>query len=143
MSRRGLSLLEVVFTASLLAVVLMILMNIIPTAMLSVRKSEHRVVAQTVAQAVLDECRAAPFSRLVSNQSLNTASPGPLGDLLRRCKQEGNDHVVFEPRLVVSSVSGTTVPRDSLCQLEVTVTWKYRDETYLVERRLRLSSLSR
>jgi Tfp pilus assembly protein PilV len=143
MSRRGLSLLEVVFTASLLAVVLMVLMNVIPTAMLSVRKSEHRVLAQTVAQAVVDECRAAPFSRLVSNQSVNTSTAGPLGDMLRRCKQEGTDHVVFEPRLVLSTVPGTTVPRDSLCQVDVTVSWKYRDDTYSVERRLRLSSLPR
>jgi uncharacterized protein (TIGR02598 family) len=143
MNRRGLSLLEVVFTASLLAIVVMVLMNVIPTAMLSVRKSEHRVVAQTVAQAVVDECRAAPFSRLLNDQSVSAATPGALGDILRRCRQEGNDHVVFEPRLVVGTVSGTAAPRDTLCQLQVTVSWKYRDDTYSLERSLRVSSLSR
>ncbi|MFN8613053.1 MAG: hypothetical protein U0931_36280 [Vulcanimicrobiota bacterium] len=138
------TLIEVVFTASLLAIVFMVLLSIFPTAMFSVRQTEHRLTANNIAQAVLDECRSGPFANLVTDCSVDLSTPGALGDILRRSQQKGDDGMVFEPTLVVSkSPVSPTLPRATICQLKVEVSWKERGQNFHISRVLQLSSLNR
>ena len=143
MRPRGMTLIEVIFTASLLALVFMVLLSIFPTAMFSVRQTEHRLTANNIAQAVIDECRSGPFARLVADATVDKTTPGPLGDILRRSDQKGDDKMEFETTLRVSSSPTASVPRNTLCLVAVEVAWKERGQTYQVQRRLQLSALNR
>lgn len=143
MRPRGLSLIEVVFAASLLAVVFMILLSIFPTAMFSVRQTEHRLVASGIAQAILDECRSGPFLLLEENAEIDQTSPGYLGDLVRRSLHPGDDGVSYQARLRVRSSPTSTVPRNSLALVEVVVSWRERGRDYELQRSLQVAALSR
>ena len=143
MRRRGISLIDVVFTASLLAVVFMILLSIFPTAMFSVRQSEHRLVAGGIAQAILDECRAGPFSHLASDQSVDLTTTGALGDILRRSNHKGDDGMEYVPTLTVAPSPTSTVPRSTLAQLRAEVSWYERGQTRTVVRILQVASVNR
>lgn len=140
---RALSLVEVIFTVSVLALVFMVLLNVLPTSILSVRKSEHRLTAGSVAQAVLDECRSAPFEYWEADNSYDTASPAPVGPLLQRCRRTLADGVVFEPKMQVGPVTGSGAPRATLAQIRVTVVWTARNESLSLVRELRLSPVLR
>ena len=140
---RALSLIDVIFTASLLAVVFMILLSIFPTAMFSVRQTEHRLVAGGIAQAILDECRSGPFLRLATNQVVDATTMGPLGDVVRRCNHLGDDGMAYVPRLTVAASPTSTVPRNTLAQLTVEVSWHERGQTLKVTRILQVASLNR
>ncbi|MBS2035972.1 hypothetical protein JST97_13365 [bacterium] len=143
MSRRAMTLIEVIFTASLLAIVFMVLLSIFPTAMFSVRQTEHRLTANNIAQAILDECRSGPFSRLTTNTSVDLSTPGALGDVLRRSNQKGDDGMEFEPTMKVTGSPTSSAPRSTLCQLKVDVAWKERGQTFHVARVLQISALNR
>lgn len=135
--------LEVIFTASLLAIVFMVLLSIFPTAMFSVRQTEHRLTANNIAQAVLDGCRSGPFSNLVANQTVDLTTMGALGIILRRSNQQGDDKMVYTPVLKVAASPTSTVPRNTLCQLTVDVSWHERGQTLRVTRILQISALNR
>lgn len=141
--RLGLSLIDVVFSASLLAVVFMILMNIFPTAMFSVRQSEHRLVAGGIAQSILEECQSGPFTHLVANQNVDLTTPGPLGDILRRSNHKGDDGMDYVPTLAVANSPTSAVPRSTLAQLRVEVSWFERGQVRKLERILQVASISR
>ncbi|MBN9418878.1 MAG: hypothetical protein J0I12_25730 [Candidatus Eremiobacteraeota bacterium] len=143
MKRRGMTMLEVIFTASLLAIVFMVLLSIFPTAMFSVRQTEHRLTANNIAQAVLDGCRSGPFSNLVANQTVDLTTMGALGIILRRSNQQGDDKMVYTPVLKVAASPTSTVPRNTLCQLTVDVSWHERGQTLRVTRILQISALNR
>jgi hypothetical protein len=143
MIRRGLSLVDVIFTASLLALVFMVLMSIFPTAMFSVRQTEHRQVAASVALAVIDECRSGPFLPLASNGNYDVSSAGPLGDYLRRQRLTGADGLDYVPSLSVTAVNGSSVPRESLAQITVTVRWKEKGRDLDLVRTLAVAALNR
>jgi len=143
MKRRGLSLIEVVFTASLLALVFMVLLSIFPTAMFSVRQTEHRLTANGIAGAILDGCRSGPFTNLLNDQTVDGTTPGALGDILRRSDLKGDDGTVFAASLKVAPSPTSTVPRSTLCQLTVDVSWKERSQTLHITRVLQVSSLNR
>ncbi|ODT62143.1 hypothetical protein ABS71_16165 [bacterium SCN 62-11] len=137
------TMLEVIFTASLLAIVFMVLLSIFPTAMFSVRQTEHRLTANNIAQAVLDGCRSGPFSNLVANQTVDLTTMGALGIILRRSNQQGDDKMVYTPVLKVAASPTSTVPRNTLCQLTVDVSWHERGQTLRVTRILQISALNR
>lgn len=143
MNRRGFSLIEVVFAASILAVVFMILLSIFPTAMLSVRQTEHRFVAGGIAQAILDECRSGPFSLLADDQDVDETTVGVLGDKLRRSIHRGDDGASYRATLRVGPSPTSSVPRRTLAHLQVQVTWRERGKDYTVQRSLQVASLSR
>jgi len=143
MKQRGLSLIEVIFTASLLAIVFMVLLSIFPTAMFSVRQTEHRLTANGIAGAILDGCRSGPFTNLATDQTVDLTTPGALGDILRRSNLKGDDGMVFTPTLQVGPSPTSTAPRTTLCQLTVDVSWKERSRTPDITRVLQVSSLNR
>jgi type II secretory pathway pseudopilin PulG len=144
MKRRAMTLIEVIFTASLLALVFMVLLSIFPTAMFAVRQTEHRLTANNIAQAILDECRSGPFSNLTADKNVDLTTPGALGDMLRRSNQKSDDGMDFQPTLVVSaSPNSATLARSTFCQLKVVVSWKERGQTFHIDRILQLSALNR
>lgn len=143
MRRRGLSLIDVVFTASLLAIVFMIILSLLPTAMYSVRQSEHRLQASALCLAILDECRAGPFSRLQSDTSADASTPGPLGDLIRRNQRPGDDGTVYTAHLEVGPAPHSSVPRSTLATVQVEVRWRERGQTLQIGRTTQISALNR
>ena len=143
MKRRALSLIEVIFTASLLAIVFMVLLSIFPTAMFSVRQTEHRLTAKGVAGAILGGCRCGPFTNLTTDQTVDLTTPGALGDILRRSNLKGDDGMIFTATLQVAPSPTSTAPRSTLCQLSVDVSWKERSRTPHITRVLQVSSLNR
>jgi len=143
MNRRGFSLIEVVFAASVLAVVFMILLSIFPTAMFSVRQTEHRFVAGGIAQAILDECRSGPFSFLATDQDVDETTVGPLGDMVRRSIHPGDDGVSYHATLRVGPSPTSSVPRTTLAYLQVQVRWHERGRDHVVQRSLQVAALNR
>ena len=138
------TLIEVIFTASLLALIFMVLLSIFPTAMFSVRQTEHRLTANNIAQAIIDECRSGPFTNLTTDKTVDLTTPGTLGDILRRSNQKGDDGMDFQPTLVVSgSPYSATLPRNGFCQIKVDISWKERGQTFHINRVLQLSSVNR
>lgn len=65
MRRRGISLLEVVFSLFLVALVILVLTNLFPTSALAVRRAENRVQADLLAEAITAEQASRPFEELV------------------------------------------------------------------------------
>ncbi|MEW6278458.1 MAG: hypothetical protein AB1758_07555 [Candidatus Eremiobacterota bacterium] len=140
--RRGMSLAELILTATLLALIFIFLLNILPTTMMSIRQAEHRIRASAVAQAILDECASGPFRDLQANATYIPGSPGPLGAMLGRQDLRMDDGVVLQPTLEVSA-GAAGVPRDRLARVRVIVTWQERGRQLRVIRELKISCLQR
>ncbi|HEY4002563.1 MAG TPA: prepilin-type N-terminal cleavage/methylation domain-containing protein [Candidatus Xenobia bacterium] len=60
--RRGFSLAEIIFAMSLFSLVVLGLFQLYPTSLLTIRQSEHRMQANSLALGTLDSYRAYPFS---------------------------------------------------------------------------------
>lgn len=137
--RRGFSLIETIFAASILSIVLMVLFNLYPSSLLAVRRAEHRLEATTLAQSILESKRAMPFSQLTgltvdtdyevpgSDPTWTDPLTPPAGDpgqaKTRYIQQvlSREDGVVLRPRFRVFTVAGTDPTR--LLGLRVTVEW--------------------
>lgn len=70
--KRGFTLLETIMATMLLAGCMLLLFNLYPASALAVRRSQDRMQADAVAQSLLAELRAQPFSALTLGQ---TAEP--------------------------------------------------------------------
>lgn len=141
MRRRGLSLLELIFTASLLALVFMVMLNVVPTAMMSVRQGEHRVAANALAQSIMDECQTMHFQPFRADRTYIPGSPGVVGAMLDRQPRTLEDGTVFEPTLEVSGIAG--FERRSLAHIRLTIAWKEKVGRRSITRELDLSSVLR
>lgn len=64
--KRGFSLAEVILSTLVLSLVMMTVFNLFPSSALAVKKGEHRLTAEALAQAGLEGCRALPFNLLVA-----------------------------------------------------------------------------
>lgn len=141
MTRRGLSLLELIFTATLLALVFMVMLNLLPSAMMSVRQSEHRVRASALAQAIMDELSSMSYTDLEQDRTYIIGSPGDIGAMLARQERTLDDGTVLEPTLEVSGVAG--ISRRSLAHVRLTLSWKERTGPRALVRELDISSVLR
>ncbi|MHB2019229.1 MAG: type IV pilus modification PilV family protein [Candidatus Xenobia bacterium] len=74
--RQGFSLIEVIFAASLLSLVMLMMFNLYPSSLLTIRQAEHRLEATALAQSILEQYRAGPFSTLTT-----ILLPGGTGNL--------------------------------------------------------------
>jgi hypothetical protein len=61
MSKSGVSLLEVVVALGLVAVIMPLILNLLPSSMMSLRRSERLAVATTLAAYRLDEAQLLPY----------------------------------------------------------------------------------
>jgi type II secretory pathway pseudopilin PulG len=116
----GFSLVEIIMATSLLSLVMVMMFNLFPTSLLTIRQAEHRVLAFNFAQEVVEQERAASFqSVLIPQVGL---------DLDGFTKRTGSDNVQYISELLV------TVPTDSLFtpphRLVVTVNeyWNEKNE---------------
>lgn len=141
MRRRGLSLLELIFTATLLALVFMVMLNLLPGSMMSVRQGEHRVRANALAQAILDELCSGPYSQIQNDGNYTVASANPIGAMLGRQDRELDDGTVLDPVVEVSAVPG--ISRRSIAHVRLTITWKERSGFHKIVREMDISSVLR
>ncbi|MBI3924234.1 MAG: hypothetical protein HY319_01715 [Armatimonadetes bacterium] len=131
MTRRGLTLVEIIVSAALLVVIFMLLLNLFPLSLFGVRQAEHRAEAVMRARSILESLSGGPFSRL-ENGSYDTGAPGPYPDLLAVEKTE--DGVELRPALEIGDVpafDGNPYPR--LKRLKVTIAWEGRHPSQIVQ----------
>lgn len=109
---RGASLLEAVAALFLLSLVLIFLLNLLPSARLTDLRAENRLQAGTLAQSALARAQAGSFDALVVGQKTD------LGDVT--CGT-----TVFDQQEQVAAVSGSGADR----LRDVTVTVRWREKT--------------
>lgn len=72
--KRGFSLAETLLGFALISLVVVLVINLIPSSMATVRSSEQRYRAETLAQNVLEERAGLPFSQLAVGLSQDLGS---------------------------------------------------------------------
>lgn len=133
--------LELIFTATLLALVFMVMLNLVPTAMMSVRQGEHRVAANALAQAIVDECETMHFRHLQADRTYIPGSPGAVGAMLTRQARDLEDGTVLEPTLEVAGLPGYN--RRSIAHLRLTIAWQEKTGRRSLTREMDVSSVLR
>jgi hypothetical protein len=109
MRGRGLSLLETVFASGLLAGVVFFLLNLYPASALAVRRTQDHMQADQIAQTIISQQQAMPFSKVVTPAS-------QMDEVVY-----GNTH--YKPVLEVFTVPGTDP--NVLKRVRVTITWEW------------------
>lgn len=127
---RGFSLIETVVSASLLAMVLLVIVSTLPSVYLVQNRGRYRLAAHQLAQSLLEERRALPFT------ALNVNSVTPLDPRII----DGTT-IQLKPTLEVKAVSGHQPAH--LLDVRVTVTWEFQSKTESVVHELRLLNLRR
>ncbi|HEY4002564.1 MAG TPA: prepilin-type N-terminal cleavage/methylation domain-containing protein [Candidatus Xenobia bacterium] len=126
-ARRGFSLVEVIFAASLLSLVMLMMFNLYPTSLLTIRQAEHRLQANSLAQAVLESYRAGPFASTYGGTA--TVSPGVVNSFQSPSglPSYGIDGVQYWTEALASpSIDGAGSCR--LVDLRVTCFWDERSD---------------
>ena len=120
--RRAFTLLEVLFSASFLAFFFFAIISLYPSTIFSVKQSEHRLAANALAQEMLDQCSAGPYSSLVAG-TWTAAAPGRLTFIADR---KLADQTVLRP--VVTVAEGPTPnTRARVREVTATVNWLERN----------------
>lgn len=125
--RRAFTLVENLLAFTLISLVLILLLNLFPGSMATVRKSEQRFKAITLADAVLEQQAALPFSKLTvpSSQDLDPVD---------------YEQTHYSRRLEILPVAGED--QSWLKLVRVTVSWTYRQQPRQVVQELRVHRLA-
>lgn len=135
---RGFSLVEVIFAASLLSLVMLMMFNLYPSSLLTIRQAEHRLQATAKAQAILEQDRAGSFTVLQSataspTQALFVLTPTPTctgydNGTKSYVVADGNDNGTYylAERTVATPTPEGATPR--LLSDTVTVYWNERQD---------------
>ncbi|MGE0489677.1 MAG: hypothetical protein AB7S38_10735 [Vulcanimicrobiota bacterium] len=115
--KRAFTLAETIFATFVLALVMMTLFNIFPSSALAVKRGEMQLLADSVAEAHLEQQRAMAFD------SLAIAAESYLPD-------QDLKGLHFKPSLTISAVPGSDV--DRLKSVNVNVYWSFRERNYKV-----------
>ena len=118
----GLSLVETVFSFTILVLVILFSMSLAPSSLLTLARSHHQIQAATLAQSHLDQQR----TRLWDSLSSGTLSPYTL-----------DDGLVLNPELEVEPIN----PRAK--RVRVTVRWKERETKVSVFREVVMAKVNR
>lgn len=108
MRKPGLALLEVVLSAGILFMVMLILLNLATTSIWGSKEGGERLAAESHAQSLLEEFRAKPFSGYPLDQPIS-------------CPSYLEDGTEFRAVLSATAVGGASP--QALRQLQVAVTW--------------------
>ena len=119
--RRGYTLVENLMAFTLIALVMILLLNLFPSSMATVKRSEQRYEALTLAGNVLEQQAALPFTKLVPGSVVESE----VGD--------------FKIRTEVRKIDGEDP--SWLKTVRVTVSWTYQEQTREVVRELRVHRL--
>lgn len=122
MTRRAFTLVENLLAFTLISLVLILLLNLFPSSMATVRKSEQRYQALTLADSLIEQQASRPFSKLV------------VGNVLDEDRQEYHLHTE------IMALPGED--QAWLKNVRVTVSWKYREQPRQVMREMRLHRLA-
>lgn len=102
-ARRGLSLMEVVVTTSILAMVFMLVANLFPTSFMALRTSGQRMEAESLAASLLEDYRSRPHSQLPVGLDVSPQTEGPYQARVRVMAVSGEDpNYLVEIRVEVS-----------------------------------------
>lgn len=105
--RGGLSMLEVVLSAGILFLVMLVLLNLATTSLWGSKEGGERLAAEAHASSLLEQYRAAPFATYPLDQPQTSV--------------QTEDGTEYRMRLLASPVQG--VSPDRLRQLTVTASW--------------------
>lgn len=136
--RRGASLVELVLTISLLAVVFLLILNLVPSVIFGGVEARHRLQAGQIAGELLDTCAARPFTALQLG-TYNPTNPGRLAGYLNDVTTD--DQVTFHPEVTISSVTG--LDPKHLKRVRATVRWRERNKDLHVARVRSVSGIRR
>ena len=118
----GFTLAEVIMACGILSVVVVMVTNLLPGAVLLLRGSEHRLQATRIIHRGLETARSTPLQQLLLHPLVQS--------------QEG----IFQIQTAVTAVAG--VPADKLAQIQVRVKWSEFDRSRSIEMLTYVSSLS-
>ncbi|MGE0493602.1 MAG: prepilin-type N-terminal cleavage/methylation domain-containing protein [Vulcanimicrobiota bacterium] len=90
-ARRGLSLMEVVVTTSILAMVFMLVANLFPTSFMALRTSGQRMEAESLAASLLEDYRSRPYSQLPVGLDVSPQASGSYQARVRVVPVSGED----------------------------------------------------
>ncbi len=113
MRMRGLSLSEIVLSTFVLLLVVLVVFQLYPSAVASVRVSGQRMQAEALAESILSQAMEKPFHQL----AVGPAAPLPT--------VQGRG-TVFEPSLQVLAVTEPGIDPDRMRALRVRVSWRDR-----------------
>jgi hypothetical protein len=119
--RRGASILEGLVAFSVAATVLILLLNLFPSSMATVRSTEHRTQAAAWAASVLESRAGLPFGKLEV-------------DSVEDLRKQTHGEIEYKARFDVRAVPGEDARY--LRALRVTVTWEERNRQRHVTREL-------
>ena len=124
----GLSLIEVIFSLALLAGVALLVLNLFPTSMVTVKKAEQRMQANLLAETLLAEQAAAPFETLLVG-----------GPPLTRTERVGN--VEYNTRVVILEIPDRNT--DYLKNVRVSIDWKVQNLQHSLVRELWVANIKK
>lgn len=104
----GISLLEVIVSAGILFLVMVLLLNLVTTALHGTVQGEQRLAAEGLALSILEEVRSLPFERLE--------------DLTHGMPEQKLGRTVYHPTLSVRSVTGFSPAQ--VKEIKVAVEWE-------------------
>ena len=127
MKQRAFTLVENLLAFTLISLVLILLLNLFPGSMATVRKSEQRYKAITLADAVLEQQAALAFSKLSvpTSQDLDPVD---------------YEQTHYTRHLEILPVTGED--QAWLKLIRVTVSWTYREQSRQVVQELRVHRLA-
>lgn len=130
---RGFTLVETIFSALVISLVILAIMNLYPSAMVAIKRSEGRIQANLVAQSVLERMRTVKFEDL---------SPGyvpPAGPPFDPVSLDG---VTYTPTVEVYDPD-PAVGHDFTMAIRARVGWEVRGQQYEVVQETWVHALKR
>ncbi len=124
---RGFSLMELIFTATLLSVIILAFFNLLPSSIMAIRHAEHRIEATAFADSILEEKRSSPFSKIEETPAIPPFS--------------GNDSTSYT--YVYEPLYSPGADANHLKGMKVTVTWREKENQFSLTRELYVSSIRR
>lgn len=116
---RGFNFVEIVVAFGLLAVMVSIFFNLIPSSTLASLRAENRLSASNIAQNQLERLRATPFS-----------------DLAGSVTEEKRGSTIFKVTTSVSTIAGLNPDHIRLARVQVDWSERLKDQTLAYELRV-------
>ncbi|HEY3997922.1 MAG TPA: hypothetical protein VGO93_03600 [Candidatus Xenobia bacterium] len=105
----GFTLAEIIVATTLLCLVVVMMFNLYPTSLITIRHAEHRLTASARAQHVLEYERALPFHALAS---VAAVSPTQLDMTPTPTDPPADDGVTYKSDVTVAA---TGIPTPNIC----------------------------
>ncbi|MBS2038583.1 hypothetical protein JST97_26625 [bacterium] len=120
MKRRGLSLAELVFSFGLVLLIVVLIFELFPMALVSLRSSAQRSQALAVADSLLAQAMQQPFQKLTPG--LENLPPVTVGSTM------------FQPSREVLRVQQPGIDPERILALRITVVWLNRGQSHRLVR---------